>query len=136
MGTFFELGKDKAAKREGWAPPFISCAQYTVGLKPPLPLWLLGYGKHLPLPFIKLTSLSNLELKVSNFTKEYLKSQELYLNISATSFSQDIFPVIYLCDFGQNHPSILEIRCRQAILPTPVTLKRGQGHQIFFKISQ
>ena len=32
MGTFFELGKDKAAKVEGWAPPFISCAQDTVGL--------------------------------------------------------------------------------------------------------
>ena len=27
MGTFFELGKDKAAKGKGWAPPFISCAQ-------------------------------------------------------------------------------------------------------------
>ena len=49
MGTFFELGKDKAAKREGWAPPFISCAQDTVGLFPPLPIRLLGYGK--PLPF-------------------------------------------------------------------------------------
>ena len=32
MGTFFELGKDEAAKGEGWAPPFISCAQDTVGL--------------------------------------------------------------------------------------------------------
>ena len=32
MGTFFELRKDKAAKGEGWAPPFISCAQDTVGL--------------------------------------------------------------------------------------------------------
>ena len=32
MGTFFELGKDKAAKGEGWAPPFISCAKVTVGL--------------------------------------------------------------------------------------------------------
>ena len=32
LGTFFELGKDKAAKGEGWAPPFISCAQDTVGL--------------------------------------------------------------------------------------------------------
>ena len=32
MGTFFELGKDKAAKGEGWARPFISCAQDTVGL--------------------------------------------------------------------------------------------------------
>ena len=31
MGTFFE-GKDKATKGEGWAPPFISCAQDTVGL--------------------------------------------------------------------------------------------------------
>ena len=31
-GTFFEFGKDKAAKGEGWAPPFISCAQDTVGL--------------------------------------------------------------------------------------------------------
>ena len=50
MGTFFELGKDKAAKGEGWALPFISCAQYTVGLKPALPLWLIGYGKPLPLP--------------------------------------------------------------------------------------
>ena len=32
MGTFFQLGKDKAAKGEGWAPPFISCAQDTEGL--------------------------------------------------------------------------------------------------------
>ena len=32
MGTFFELGKDKAAKGEEWALPFISCAQDTVGL--------------------------------------------------------------------------------------------------------
>ena len=32
MGIFFELGKGKAAKGEGWAPPFISCAQDTVGL--------------------------------------------------------------------------------------------------------
>ena len=37
MGTFFELGKDKAAKDkaakgEGRAPPFTSCAQDTVGL--------------------------------------------------------------------------------------------------------
>ena len=32
MGTFFELGNDKAGKEEGWAPPFISCAQDTVGL--------------------------------------------------------------------------------------------------------
>ena len=47
VGTFFELGKDKAAKGQGWAPPFISCAQDTV--RPPLRL--LGYGKPLPLPF-------------------------------------------------------------------------------------
>ena len=32
MGTFFKLGKDKAAKGEGWALPFISCAQDTEGL--------------------------------------------------------------------------------------------------------
>ena len=44
MCTFFELGKDKAAKEEGWVPPFISCAQDTVRL------WLLGYRK--PLPFL------------------------------------------------------------------------------------
>ena len=31
-GYFFESGKDKAAKGEGWAWPFISCAQDTVGL--------------------------------------------------------------------------------------------------------
>ena len=35
MGTFFELGKDKAAKGEGWAPPFISCAQDTSGALTP-----------------------------------------------------------------------------------------------------
>ena len=29
---FFELGKAKAAKGEGWAPPFISFALDTVGL--------------------------------------------------------------------------------------------------------
>ena len=28
---FFELGKDKAAKGDAWAPPFIRCAQDTVG---------------------------------------------------------------------------------------------------------
>ena len=32
MGTFFEFVKDKAAKGEGWAPPFMSSAQDTVGL--------------------------------------------------------------------------------------------------------
>ena len=32
MGTFFELGKDKAAKGKGRAPPFISCAKDTLGL--------------------------------------------------------------------------------------------------------
>ena len=30
--TFFESGKNKAAKGEGWAPPFICCAQDTLGL--------------------------------------------------------------------------------------------------------
>ena len=44
-----EISAEKAAKGEGWALPFINCAQDTVGLKPPLPLRLLGYGK--PLPF-------------------------------------------------------------------------------------
>ena len=53
MGTFIELGKDKATKGEGWALAFISCAQDTVGLYPPLPLWLLGYGK--PLPFLHVS---------------------------------------------------------------------------------
>ena len=27
MGTFLEPGKNKAAKEEGWVPPFFSCAQ-------------------------------------------------------------------------------------------------------------
>ena len=44
MGTFLELGKDKAAKGERWAPPFISCAQDAVeALAPtataPIRLW-------------------------------------------------------------------------------------------------
>ena len=32
-GIFFKLGnfKNKAAKAEGWAPPFIRCAQDVVG---------------------------------------------------------------------------------------------------------
>ena len=30
-GYLFELGKANAANREGWAPPFISCAQDTIG---------------------------------------------------------------------------------------------------------
>ena len=54
MDTFFELGKDQAAKGEGWASPFISCAQDTVGL--PLPVRLLGYGKPLPLLLVKSSS--------------------------------------------------------------------------------
>ena len=29
--NFFESGKDKVVKEEGWAPPFICCAQVTVG---------------------------------------------------------------------------------------------------------
>ena len=45
-GYLFELGKAKAAKGEGWAPPFISCARDAVDLLPPLPLPLLP-----PLPF-------------------------------------------------------------------------------------
>ena len=57
MGTFFELGKNKAAKGEGWAPPFISCAQDTVGLYPPLPLRLLSYGT--PLPYVYWTRFWN-----------------------------------------------------------------------------
>ena len=32
MGTFFESRKDEAAKGQGWAQPFISCAHDTVGL--------------------------------------------------------------------------------------------------------
>ena len=31
-GYLFELGKATAAKGEGWASPFISCAQDTVAL--------------------------------------------------------------------------------------------------------
>ena len=38
MGTFFELEKAKTAKGEGWAPPFISCAQDKVGLTPTPPM--------------------------------------------------------------------------------------------------
>ena len=57
IGIFFELGKDKAAKGDGRAPPFIGCAQDTVGLLLPLPLWLSGYGK--PLLFRALISLEH-----------------------------------------------------------------------------
>ena len=56
--TWQRKERDKAAKGEGWAPPFISCAQDTVGFYPPPPhthtlaLLLLGYGIFLPfVPF-------------------------------------------------------------------------------------
>ena len=50
MGTVFELEKDKAAKGDGWAPPFISCAQDTVGLTPTAPTTIMLW-EPLPLPF-------------------------------------------------------------------------------------
>ena len=50
MALLFELGKDKAAKGERLAPPFISCAPDTCGHLLPLPLRLLCYGKPLPIP--------------------------------------------------------------------------------------
>ena len=31
-GSLFRIRRDKAAKGDGWAQPFISCAQDTVGL--------------------------------------------------------------------------------------------------------
>ena len=39
MGTFLELGKAKAAKGEGWAPPFIMmlCPRYSGTLTPTAP---------------------------------------------------------------------------------------------------
>ena len=44
---FFQLGKDKAVKGEGWALPFISCTKdRTLNLT--ALIWLLGYGKSLP----------------------------------------------------------------------------------------
>ena len=48
--TSLELGKAKAVKGKGRAPPFIRCAKDTVGLYSPLPLLLSGYRKPLPLP--------------------------------------------------------------------------------------
>ena len=42
---FFELGKDRAAKGEGWAPPFISCAKIQWDSNLHCPLRLLGYGE-------------------------------------------------------------------------------------------
>ena len=38
MGTFFELGKAKAVKGEGWAQPFISCDQDSETLTPTAPM--------------------------------------------------------------------------------------------------
>ena len=39
-------------KEEDWIPPFIFCAQNTMGVYLPLPLRPLDYGK--PLPFLHL----------------------------------------------------------------------------------
>ena len=53
MGTCFESGKDKAAKGEGWVPPFINCAQDTVEPLTPTAHTAIRLGK--PLPFISFT---------------------------------------------------------------------------------
>ena len=45
--NLFEIREGLGRERRGM--PFISCAQVTVGLKSPLPLWLIGCGR--PLPF-------------------------------------------------------------------------------------
>ena len=75
MGTFFELGKDKAAKGEGWAPPFISCSQDTLGLLPPLPLRPLGYGTPLPFTFYStVSSASDLRARGPGFNTGYILS--------------------------------------------------------------
>ena len=47
----FSIHFYKTAKGEEWAPPFISCGQDTVGLLPPPPLRLSGYGKPLPVVY-------------------------------------------------------------------------------------
>ena len=39
MGTFFELGKDKAAKGEGWSPAFISSGSLTPTAPTAIRLW-------------------------------------------------------------------------------------------------
>ena len=49
---FFELGKDKAAKGEGWAPPFISCAQDKWDSNPHCPYGYKAMGNLYPLPFL------------------------------------------------------------------------------------
>ena len=73
IGTFFQLGKDKAAKGEGWAPPFISCAQDTAGLYPPLPLRLLSYGTPLPLyRFISSPTFSFTSKHIHRYNIPYL----------------------------------------------------------------
>ena len=43
---YFELGKAKAVKGEGWAPPFVSCAQDTMGLY--IFLWFPSYSSITP----------------------------------------------------------------------------------------
>ena len=54
-GTFFELGKGKAAKGEGWAPPFISCAQDTMRL----------YNPHCPYGYYRISLLIRRRLSPS-----------------------------------------------------------------------
>ena len=44
-GYLFALWKAKAAKGEGWAPPFIGCAQDTVGLSPSCRVLCAGFLK-------------------------------------------------------------------------------------------
>ena len=67
MAICFKSGKDKAAKGEGWALPFISCAQNTVGF---LALCQLGYEK--PFPFIaeSFNIQTGISLHVSNLDLE------------------------------------------------------------------
>ena len=116
MGTFFELGKDKAAKREGWAPPFISCAQDTMGLFPPLPRRLLGHGKPLPLP------LRNKDASCIGY-----KAEEKQLAISLQRYGQLFFlslvPNVYIKKI-----SISQIRKSRKENPQKPTQLTSRSH--------
>ena len=92
MGTFFDSGKNQAARGEGWAPLFISCAKDIVGLSPPLSLRLLSYEELLAIPFylymLCFTFIDTFSAEICIISKYYSRKRLYSCNILPKS--QDI----------------------------------------------
>ena len=91
----FRITEAKAAKGEGWAPPFISCAQDAVGLTPTGPT-AIRLGK--PLPSYNVTTLYVLFLFQNTPTcHSYSSLCHLAYNITEKGSSQIFHSYSEIC---------------------------------------